>query len=265
MLSLQLCQLCLALALGAGNAYRWRALTEEEQAAWYSPEERCMVRTASLATAANSYLADAAARRRECGLGALSQTQGYCDVAGGACAGPLASRPSLLYGLDPFVHAHNTTQAHRLIRAARSANATLFFIGDSISSNYLRILVCQLSRENGTTSQAPYPEGHSIGELEDRVRLATASGDAYLDVYFFRAHTYAKLQAMSVFLRSYSGNCLVSINMGLHYRWPPARHPFRSDMQKLSRNMSDFASRPGTTRRVLWVETTHQGFPNPVC
>jgi hypothetical protein len=245
--------LCNLLFLLISELYSliWRPLTKKEIWSWYSPQDICMLRAdvdmklkdviQTLCPSLQWNYSD------ECRVGRGHRTS--------RCAGPFSFRKSSYFkGFDGYTDSKSKPM-HKLVEHLARTNTSLIAIGDSVMQQHSTILRCQLLREGGSVVMT---KNNVTDRFSFRINNPTT---AQIDFYFlpFIQNTIAPFLSH---LSSLGHHFLILLNFGLHYHTP---HALLTDMNHTFTHLLPTIT-GDTTRRnsIVWLETTHQNFPNPV-
>jgi hypothetical protein len=126
--------------------WKWRDLTDNELAQWYTPADLCVLNASSRSAfpqdirARDCYHHSKGSRRMFCGIGMGNNNY--------PCYGPFGeTRPSFKRGLEGFTDASSKP----LLEAAQrllDSHSSLLLLGDSTMRQKLQALQCELSRED---------------------------------------------------------------------------------------------------------------------
>lgn len=243
-LPLRLWMLCQAI-----GALRWRPLTPSEIDEWYSPSELCLLNTSDFGLrpmlSLRNHCPDP--KYRLCRVGMGHQTS--------LCMGPYSARKSFLYGFDEYVDAQ-MKPAHRLISALNSTNASIIIIGDSVGRQFFDFLHCEVRREGGRAMSTP---SLLSGKYFLSSKMISRATDESVAMHFFPASEFYDQNIQNALWKLHNEHhkLLFAVNTGLHHHhellYQSVVRAFLSDLERF------YSSKDS---RVVWLETTHQNFPN---
>jgi hypothetical protein len=237
------CNICAKL-----QSLTWRPLFAREIGDWYSTTNLCLLNSS------DSSLKVQDLRSKYCPLTKVGQYP-MCEIGYGhrvsPCYGPFLLRKSaFLSGFDGYTDAH-AKPIHILLRSLGGTNITLLAIGDSVMIQRMFALLCQLLKEGGTIS--------AVGQDSWILKATNSVNSTTLHIRHVddpsTAHFISNLVANNA-------HFMVLLNSGLHWKTP------ENYTQHLDSVLPFYASLvlddPLSKNSLIYLETTHQSFPNPI-
>ena len=173
------------------------------------------------------------------------------------CVGPFSARHSFYYGFDEFSNA-KVNPAMRLIAGLSSTNTTLFFIGDSLLLQQYEFCLCEVRREGGEVfAQAQLVRGHRFDFISNLI--VNHRTNESVEIHYKRVTGFDDKVARDEFWRKLKEfkRLLLVVNLGLHYH---DKAVYQDTVTRFLTQLEEYYASPGN--RVIWLETTHQHFPN---
>ena len=218
---------------------------------WYSPSELCLLNTSDFGVRPLLSLRTHCSHpiHRPCMAGMGHKTS--------LCMGQYVARKSYLFGYDEYSNA-TIRPADRLISALYSRNASLVIIGDSMGRQYFDFFQCEVRREGGNAVML----SHFLpGKYFLSSRLISHAGNESISLHFIPASELHDKDILSALRRIHNEHhrILFAVNTGLHHH-DESLYP--AAVRDLLSGLEPFYS--STDSRVVWLETTHENFPNSV-
>ena len=239
------------LLCGAAAALRWRPLTPQEVSEWYTPTELCLLNTS------DTLLRPLISLREHCRYSHVPHCMVGMGHPSSICVGPFSARRSFFYGFDEFSSA-KVNPAMRLIAALSSTNDSLFFIGDSVIQQQFQFFLCEVLREGGEVSTLPpLVKGHRLDFFSSLIMNSQTKET--IQVHYTRLSRLGDIAIRESFWKTLDqyGRLLLVVNLGLHYH---DKVLYQDAVTRFLTHLETYYASPGN--RVVWLETSHQHFPN---